>query len=74
MNKTQTNLIMVLDRIREQAIADTHDAEVYAFFLEGVLNNLKNEDFFGTEGQSDPRGDFRNGKWSMKKIEVRNEN
>ena len=69
MNKTQTNLIMVLDRIREQAIADTHDAEVYAFSLEGVLNNLKNEDFFGTEGQNDPRGDFRNGQWTMKKVE-----
>lgn len=27
--------------------------------LKSVLNNLQDDDFFGTEGQNDPRGDFR---------------
>lgn len=27
------------------------------------------EDAFGTEGQCDPRGDFRDGEWSMKRVQ-----
>jgi len=55
----------MIDQVEE----DEDYAEVYAEELEGLLENLHQCDFFGTEGQNDPRGDFREGVWSMLKVE-----
>lgn len=38
--------------------------------LEAVIEELGSDDVWGTEGQNDPRGDFRNGQWSMWEIEA----
>lgn len=69
MNKTQKRTILVLERMIEQCKEDNINADVFAEMLEPMLRELHGEDFFGTEGQCDPRGDFRNGRWSMKKVE-----
>jgi len=34
-----------------------------------MLNTLQSEDAFGTEGQNDPRGDFRESNWSMEYVQ-----
>lgn len=62
-------ICLVLDRIKEAVIADIDDAEMYALALDEMLTNMQNEDAFGTEGQCDPRGDQRNGEWSMGCVE-----
>lgn len=42
-------------------------------FFENQLDNIFNEfqsmDGFGTEAASDPRGDFRDGEWSMRRVQ-----
>ncbi len=48
--------------IRLSAFALEGDLELkkaFCLWLNTVLDNLGNEDAFGTEGQSDPRGDHR---------------
>ena len=37
--------------------------------LEAMLEDIACMDGFGTERQNDPRGDGRNGNWSMKNVE-----
>ena len=45
------------------------------FFLREVLDDLQSDDFFGTEGQCDPRGDFRDeGEYEGNLWEVNEEN
>lgn len=73
MNKQQERLLIVLSRIKE-SIEDGDvnaeiNAKVYSEEFESMLTNLKNDDFFGSEGQCDPRGDMRNGYFSMSKVE-----
>lgn len=65
MNELQQNLALVLKRIQQQVIEDEDDAEMWAVKLEKTLDSLHEDDFFGTEGQCDPRGDFRDGDWSI---------
>lgn len=62
MNVTM-NLILVLNRIIQTCIKDRDSAEMYATCLDEMLNDLNQNDAFGTEGQNDPRGDGRNGDW-----------
>lgn len=69
MNKTQTNVITVLERLVRLVQEDKNLAEDLSFQMEQMLDELNSLDAFGTEGQLDPRGDFRNGNWSMKNIE-----
>lgn len=64
--ETQNRVATVLDRIRDQVLADPDDAVVYSEKLELMLEELRGDDFFGTEGQNDPRGDGRDSdEWSM---------
>lgn len=44
-------------------------AKEIAFGLEVILDDLASDDFFGTEKQCDPRGDFRDKPWSMYKVQ-----
>lgn len=68
-SKHQENLELVLDRIKAASAADSDDRKMYMEMLDAMLDNLGSEDAFGTERQCDPRGDFRNGQWSMKNVE-----
>lgn len=70
INKIQINTSIVLSRMREMALTNEEAAETFALILEETLDTLMRDDFFGTEGQSDPRGDFRNGDWDMNNIET----
>lgn len=66
LNKTEVRrikayknkLIKTLDEMKEQILDknDTSYAEIYAEELTIMLDKLHAEDFFGTEGQNDPRG------------------
>lgn len=70
MSKVQTNVVTVLKRMASIAEQSADDAEMFADGLEQMLDDIHSNDGFGTEGQCDPRGDFRNGKWSLyKKVE-----
>ena len=48
---------------------DNDNALMFADMLDEQLDMLSEEDAFGTEGQIDPRGDQRNGEWSMYNVE-----
>lgn len=71
--KEQQRVAKVLGRMSAMAMADEGYAGMFTDLLENVLENglneLNGEDAFGTEGQNDPRGDFRNGSWSMRHVE-----
>jgi hypothetical protein len=67
--KQQERVIKVLDNMKAMALENEDDAEMFAEGLDFYLNELNGEDAFGTEGQSDPRGDFRDGDWSMKHVQ-----
>jgi hypothetical protein len=69
VNKTQKNIKIVLERIINASLDDPEYAQYMAVELENMLQDLHVNDFFGTEGECDPRGDFRNGNWTMKKVE-----
>jgi hypothetical protein len=67
--KAQKNCIIVLNRLAKACEEDADFANAFKDDLEGVLNGIHSDDGFGTEGQCDPRGDFRNGYWSMDLVE-----
>jgi hypothetical protein len=67
--KAQTNCITVLNRLAKMCEEDADFAKFFSPDLDELLTNIHEQDGFGTEGQSDPRGDFRNGRWSMKHVE-----
>jgi hypothetical protein len=69
MANTEVRVLTVLNRIAAQVSADEDYAEMYAEMLDSLLGEAHGNDAFGTEGQSDPRGDFRNGEWSMNRVE-----
>lgn len=69
MKQLQKNCITVLMRLAKMCEADEDFAYALIDDLENLLNDIHSQDGFGTEGQSDPRGDFRNGEWSMLKVE-----
>jgi hypothetical protein len=70
VSKIQKNVVTVLKRMVAAADKDASDAEMFSEGLENMLDDIHMDDGFGTEGQCDPRGDFRNGKWSIfKKVE-----
>lgn len=47
----------------------TNDEDDIADMLDSALDELASNDAFGSEQQCDPRGDFRNGDWSMWDVE-----
>jgi hypothetical protein len=65
MRKVQKNVVTVLKRMVASAEKDAGDAEMFSEGLENMLDDIHMDDGFGTEGQCDPRGDSRNGKWSI---------
>jgi hypothetical protein len=65
----QKRLAKVLDNMRRMAEEDGDYATTFSEALDPVLDSLQSDDAFGSEGQSDPRGDMRNGEWSMDNVE-----
>jgi hypothetical protein len=65
----QRRLLAVLNRLIVMADDDADFAESFSEDLNQVLDDIHGQDGFGTEGQCDPRGDFREGKWSMQRVE-----
>ena len=66
--KTQQRVAKVLERLTEMVQNDADDAAMLADSLEVMLDDIHGGDGFGTEGQCDPRGDFREGRWSMQNV------
>lgn len=57
---TPGNFKKVLKAIEKSFETENQSGKkVWADSLEEMLNDLQNDDFFGTEGQTDPRGDQR---------------
>lgn len=69
MNMQQKRIKMVLERMITLSMEDTNYAEAFSTILEDGLSEIRDEDGFGTEAQSDPRGDGREGSWSMKCVQ-----
>jgi len=73
MIKTQTDiqihLTLVLTRLTNIIQEDDEFARVFTDDLENLLDEILGQDGFGTEGQYDPRGDFRDGQWSMSNVQ-----
>lgn len=61
----QNNVTTVLNRLAQMTEYDEDFAEQFAEDLEVLLDEIASQDGFGTERQSDPRGDFREGEWSL---------
>lgn len=68
MSKYSERVILVLNRLAKIA-EDEDEAESISGPLEMMLSDLHGEDFFGTEGQCDPRGDFRDDEWNMSYVQ-----
>lgn len=69
LNIEQVRLNKVLDRLKGLNKSDPDFSGDFSPLLDNLLEELHQCDFFGTEGQSDPRGDFRNDDWSMNRVE-----
>ena len=55
---SKKNFDEILDKLVLQ-LKENKDQKFVQDWLEGVLDDLLSCDFFGTEGQCDPRGDHR---------------
>ena len=61
MRCTETNFLEIMDAIKDAFInASPEDKDIWSSSIDGMLDDLLRSDFFGTEGQGDPRGDRRN--------------
>lgn len=69
MSKTQERVIKVLENMTAMTEQEEHYASMFSDSLEAMIEDLMGRDAFGTEGQCDPRGDFREGDWSMDRVE-----
>ena len=69
MNKDQENVTVVLHRMLNMLEKDEGYADMFCIQLDNMLDEIHHSDGFGTEGQCDPRGDFREGEWSMWNVE-----
>ena len=67
---SQANTCVVLQRLINLVKSDEDFSEAFSTDLEMLLDGIHSEDGFGTEGQNDPRGDFRNGEWTIDNIEA----
>jgi hypothetical protein len=54
------NFNVVLDNIKKSFNDNPDEQNVWIDVVDDMLDSLHGDDFFGTEGQGDPRGDRRN--------------
>lgn len=69
MNQTQSRVKKVLERMITLTENDEDYSLMFAMDLESFLENFLMDDAFGTEGQNDPRGDGRDGTFSMERVQ-----
>lgn len=69
LTKQQQRTKLVLERMIQQVIEDEDYCEMYSDMLETGLWGLQCEDAFGTEGQCDPRGDFRDERFTINYVQ-----
>lgn len=63
-------LSVKISNVKElEELATQADVEQYAQIFNDILDDIASNDGFGTEQQSDPRGDFRSQQWSMWNVE-----
>ena len=69
----KANVIRVLDEIKSRVENPDYDGAVeeWAESLDNMLDEMKGNDQFGDEASIDPRGDFRNGEWSIWEMEAK---
>lgn len=65
LSMNQQRVLMVLQRMTDEVANDEGFADYLVESMDAVLDEYHSMDGFGTEGSSDPRGDFRDGKWAM---------
>lgn len=65
LTEQQQRVLKVLERISDQVKADEDDSQMFSLYLEVMLDEMTQNDAFGTEGQCDPRGDQRDERWAM---------
>lgn len=58
--KTALQMDQAWQLLMAQARGDKGDEKIIAESFNAMLDDLASDDFFGTEGQNDPRGDRRN--------------
>jgi hypothetical protein len=63
----KANVLRVLEEIKRRVETPDYDGAVeeWAESIDSMLDEMKCNDQFGTEGQNDPRGDFREGTVSI---------
>lgn len=64
---TKANVLRVIEEIKRRVEQPEYEGAVdeWAESIDSMLDEMKNNDQFGSEGQTDPRGDFRDGEWSI---------
>jgi len=65
MSDQAKRVITVLDRMIDLVNQDEEYADAFSDHLDDMLESLMSYDCFGIEGQNDPRGDGRDGEWTM---------
>lgn len=68
---TKANVLRILEEIKRRVENPDYDGAVdeWAEAMDSMLDEMKNTDQFGSEASTDPRGDFRNGEWSIWEME-----
>lgn len=59
MTKAQHRIVYIFEGLKKLALENENDAEIILEELNNMLDDMRDNDFFGTEGQLDPRGDGR---------------
>lgn len=65
LNEDQQNMLLFLKNMEQWVKDNPNDCDVISNVFDQALDDGAETDFFGTEGQNDPRGDFRDGEWSI---------
>lgn len=59
MNEQQERVLSILEKMKIMVETNEDYAEMFDTELEYMLDDMLDDDAFGTEGQNDPRGDRR---------------
>lgn len=66
MSTMEEKLVYIFEKLIEYVESNDDDVNNhFADHVETMLNDMNDMDLFGSERQSDPRGDFRDGDWSI---------
>jgi len=69
MDIQQKRIKLVLERMITLVEGEDYYAESFSPHLDDMLQDIHDGDGFGTEGQCDPRGDFRDGNWCCELVQ-----